>query len=85
MLLLAMMIILPLRLVNATLLGCFAFIVHEIFILKTSDNAPPPLLMGYSICVFSLWVILSVAAYLRERGMREVYLDQSERPRKMKS
>ena len=75
---LAVMTLLPLRTLNASILGLLALLLHESYISLTHTPVPLALHAGYSLCVLSAAVTLVAVAYFRERLMRNSFLDYEE-------
>jgi hypothetical protein len=67
--------ILPLKTPNAVILGLLTLGLHQAYIVWTHASINPGLQAGYSICVLSGTLALVAAAYFRERGMRNSFLD----------
>jgi hypothetical protein len=67
--------VLPLRTLNAAILGLLTFALHYGYIGSRHALMNPGLQAGYSICVLSATLALVAVAYFRERAMRNGFVD----------
>lgn len=79
----AVTMVLPLRAINAALLGALTFALHERYILNAPTPISTALLTGYSICVLSAGLASVAVAYFRERVLRKCFNDFDQASAKM--
>ena len=79
----AVTMVLPLRAINAVLLGALTFALHEHYVLRAPTPISTALLTGYSICVLSAALASVAVAYFRERVLRKCFNDFDQATAKM--
>jgi hypothetical protein len=70
--------VLPLRALNAAILGLLTLGLHHAYLVSTHTPINPGLQAGYSICVVSATLALAAVAYFREREMRGSFLENEK-------
>ena len=74
----AVLIVIPLRVPGAAILGLLALFMNESYIVLARKPLPPGLHAGYDFCVVSGGLALVAAAYFRERLIRQDFLTNEQ-------
>jgi TIR domain len=74
----AVMVVLPLRVLSATMLCLLIFVANEGYIEWANKPISPGLHAGYDICVLAAGLAMVVAVYFRERLFRKNFIENEQ-------